>query len=110
MNQPLKQVSEIYERDGIDFNKLLYWHLCFGVVVSGADGFALGFFSQADSPEQACEVHHSDTLFVTMHSGDMRKALGRYTNEFQFLAFQRDFQNSPRIRVYDMDKFLSKLK
>lgn len=110
MNQPLKEVTEIYERDGIDFNQLLHWHLCFGVVVSDADSFALCFFSQADSPEQACEVHHSDTLFVTMHSGDMRKALRKFRDDFEYIAFQRDFKNSPRVRVYNMQKFYSKLK
>ena len=110
MNKPLKQVLEIYECDGIDFNQLLYWHLCFGVVVSDADSFALGFFSQADSPEQACEVHHSNTLFVTMHSGDMRKALRKFRDDFEYIAFQREFKNSPSVRVYNMQQFYSKLK
>ena len=110
MNQPLKEVLEIYERDGIDFNQLLYWHLCFGVVVSDADSFALCFFSQADSPEQACEVHHSDTLFVTMHSGDMRKALEKFRHDFQYIAFRREFKGSPQVRVHPMDSFYSRLK
>ena len=34
MNKSLKQATEIY---GEDFHKLLYWHLCFGVVVSDAE-------------------------------------------------------------------------
>ena len=110
MNKPLNEVLEIYERNGIDFNQLLYWHLCFGIIVSDADSFALCFFSQADFPEQACEVHHSDTLFVTIHSGDMRKALRKFRDDFEYIAFQRDFKNSPMVRVYNMQKFYSKLK
>lgn len=110
MNQPLKQVLEIYKRNGINFNQLLYWHLCFGIVVSDADSFALGFFSQAELPDQACEVHHSNTLFVTMYYGDMRKALRKFRDDFEYIAFQRDFKNSPRVRVYNMQQFYSKLK
>lgn len=110
MNQPLNQVSEIYKRDGIDFNQLIYWHLCFGFVVSDADSFAIGFFSQVGSPGQACEIYHSDTLFVTMHSGDMRKALRKFIDDFEYIAFQRDFKNSPKVRVYNMQQFYSKLK
>lgn len=110
MNQHLAKANEIYESNGIDFQKLLSWHLCFGLVVCDPYGFAMCFFSNSEEPDKPCEIHHSDTIFVTMFSGDMRRSLGRYSDEFQFLAFQRDFQNSPRIRVYDMDKFLSKLK
>lgn len=43
MNQPLKEVTEIYERDGIDFNQLLYWYLCFGVVFSDDKTFMFAF-------------------------------------------------------------------
>lgn len=110
MNQPLKDVIEIYERNGINFNQLLYWHLCFGVVISDYDSFAMCFFSQSENPEKACEIHHSDTLFVTIHSGDMQKALERFKNNFEYIAFQRDFKGSPRVRVYNIQRFKSKLK
>jgi hypothetical protein len=107
MNPHLEKASQIY---GNDFQKLLSWHLCFGVVVSDNDSFAMSFFSQEDSPEKACEFHHSNTLFVTMCAGDMRKALRKFINDFQYIAFRREFNNSPRVRLYDMQQFYSKLK
>ena len=107
MNQHLEKAAQIY---GNDFQKLLSWHLCFGVVVSDYDSFCLGFFSQKDFPEKACEFYHSNTLSVTMCAGDMRKALRKFINDFQYIAFRREFNNSPRVRLYDMQQFYSKLK
>jgi len=107
MNPHLEKATEIYDKD---FHKLLYWHLCFGVVVSDADSFAMCFYSQEESPDQACEIHHSNTLFVTMCAGDMRKALRKFRDDFEYIAFRREFKNSPRIRSYDMQQFYSKLK
>jgi hypothetical protein len=107
MNLHLAKATAIYDKD---FHKLLYWHLCFGVVVSDADSFAMCFYSQEESPDQACEIHHSNTLFVTMCAGDMRKALRKFRDDFEYIAFRREFKNSPRIRLYDMQQFYSKLK
>ena len=107
MNNHLEGATEIY---GEDFHKLLYWHLCFGVVVSDADSFAMCFYSQEESAEQACEIHHSNTLFVTICAGDMRKALRKFRDDFEYIAFRREFKNSPRVRIHDMQQFYSKLK
>jgi hypothetical protein len=107
MNQYLAKAIEIY---GEDFHKLLYWHLCFGVVVSDAESFCFGFYSREESSEQACEIHHSNTLFVTMCVGDMRKALRKFRDDFEYIAFRREFKNSPRVRVHNMQQFYSKLK
>ena len=107
MNQHFEKAAKTY---GKDFQQLLSWHLCFGIVVSDVDSFCLGFFSQENSPEEACEFHHCDTLFVTMCVGDMRKALGKFLNDFKYIAFRREFKNSPRIRSYDIQQFYSKLK
>jgi hypothetical protein len=107
MNRHLGEALKIY---GKDFHELLYWHLCFGVVISDAECFALCFYSQEETPDQACKVHHSNTLFVTMCVGDMRKSLGKFLDDFKYIAFQREFKNSPRVRVYNMQQFYSKLK
>jgi hypothetical protein len=45
-----------------------------------------------------------------MLSGDMQKALEKFTNDFEYIAFQRDFKGSPRVRVYNIQQFKSKLK
>ena len=107
MNQHFEKAAQIY---GEDFQQLLSWHLCFGVVVSDADSFAMCFYSQEESPDQACEIHHSNTLFVTMCAGDMRKALRKFRDDFEYIAFRREFKNSPRVRVHNMQQFYSKLK
>ena len=107
MNQYLARAIEIY---GEDFHKLLYWHLCFGVVVSDTDSFCFGFYSREETPEQACEIHHSNTLFVTMCAGNMRKALRKFRDDFEYIAFRREFKNSPRVRILEMQQFYSKLK
>ena len=107
MNKHLGEAIKIY---GEEFHKLLYWHLCFGVVISDSECFSMCFYSQEESPEQACEIHHSNTLFVTMCVGDMRKSLGKFCDDFEYIAFQREFKNSPRVRIHDMQQFYSKLK
>ena len=110
MNRHLAEIHRIYEQNEIDLHRVLDWHLCFGIVVADPDVVAFCFFSRHESPTVACKIHEADTLFVTMFSGEMEKALSMYQDRFGFIAFQREFQNSPRVRVYDMQKFYSKLK
>jgi hypothetical protein len=40
----------------------------------------------------------------------MRGALRKYIQHYDFIAFQRSFKGSDRVRVHDMYKFYSKLK
>lgn len=110
MNKFLKNVLEIYEHHGVNFNELFHWHLHFGMVFSDTNSFSLFFFSKSETPDQACEMHDSDTLFVTIHSGEMQNTLRKFRNDFKYIAFQREFKNSPKVRVYDMQQFYSKLK
>jgi hypothetical protein len=110
MNQHLAKAIAIYEQEGIDFQQLLTWHLCHGIVVCDMDCFAMGFSVFRENPTQAVHVDDGDTLFVTFTTGDMRGALRKYTQDYDFIAFQRSFKSSARIRVHDMYKFYSKLK
>lgn len=110
MNPHLKTLTDTYEQNNIDAHKMLDWHLCFGIVVSDPDALAMCFFSRFRSPTEACAIHEADTLFVTMFSGDMRKALSQYKDRFGFIAFQREFKGDDRVRVYDIQKFYQKLK
>jgi hypothetical protein len=107
MNQHAVKALQIYKED---FQQLLNWHLCFGIVVSNNDVFALGFFSQNHSPEKACEIHDSNTLSVTICVGNMREALRGFSNDFEYIAFRREFKNSPNMRLHNLQKFYSKLK
>lgn len=107
MNQHLAKAIEIY---GNDLQQLLAWHLCYGIVVSSHEYLAFGFYSDIESPEQAIEPHHSNTLFVTFSTGNMQKALEQFIDRFNYIAFQRSFKGDNRIGVYDIHKFYSKLK
>lgn len=110
MNQHLSKAIAVYENDNIDFQQFLTWHLCHGIVVCDMDCFAMGFSCYKEDPTQAVHIDKGDTLFVTFTTGDMRKALQRYIQCYDFIAFQRSFKSSDQIRVHDMYKFYSKLK
>jgi len=110
VNQHLAKAIAIYEQECIDFQQLLTWHLCHGVVVCDMDCFAMGFSVFRTNPTQAVLVDDGDTLFVTFSTGDMRGALSKYIQHHDFIAFQRSFKGSDRIRVHDIYKFYSKLK
>ena len=107
MNQHLAKAIEIY---GDDFQQLLAWHMCYGIVVSSDEYLAFGFYSDIEQPQQAVEPHHADTLFVTFSTGDMQKALESFVGKFDYIAFQRSFKGNDRISAYDMQQFYSKLK
>ena len=110
MNQHLAKAIATYEQEAIDFQQLLTWHLCHGIVVCDMDCFAMGFSVFRENPTQAVHVDDGDTLFVTFTTGDMRGALRKYIQHHDFIAFQRSFKGSNRVRVHDMYKFYSKLK
>jgi len=109
MNKHLQESIRKYKDHAMDMNDLISGHLEYGVVVCNHDSFALGYYSKSSDPTQAVLFDQSDTLFVTMCAGDMRKALEPFANDFDFISFQRLFKNSPSVRVYEMDKFITKL-
>ena len=107
MNQHLEKAIEIY---GEDLQQLLAWHMCHGIVVCDLDCFAIGFESKYSDPTKAVEIGSGDTLFVTFCSGDMYNALSKYTQDYEFIAFNRDFKKEGHLKIYEMYKFYSKLK
>jgi len=109
MNEHLKQSIEIFNRHEINFLALFDWHLRHGIVVTCADGFAMGFYSHHEDSDSPVEIQYSDTLFVTMCCGSMRKCLAAFQDDFEFIAFQRSFKNSPRVRTHSMKKFIKTL-
>ncbi len=109
MNKHLQQAINEYKSHDIDLLPLLAWYLEHGIVVCDNDSFAIGHYSINSEPECAVVYHKCNTLFVMFCSGDMIKALTKFKDDFQFISFQRAFQNSCRFMVYSMDKFYSKL-
>lgn len=110
MNGHFKKAVEIYGNHGTDFEKLVGWHLCHGIVICNPMVFALCHHADSRDLPGAVEFHHSDTLFVTFCTGNMRFGLEPFACLYRFIAFQRAFKNSPRIRLMDMQAFHSKLK
>ena len=108
--RPIEIALKSYEENYPEFQQLLTWHLCHGLVVCDMDCFAIGFSVFRANPTQAVHVDDGDTLFVTFSTGDMHTALRKYIQHHDFIAFQRSFKGSDRIRVHDMYKFYSKLK
>ena len=107
MNRHLAEAIKIY---GEDLQPLLAWHLCHGIVVCDSDCFAISFESQHSKPTEAVQLESGDTLFVTFCTGDMRSGLQKYIQDYEFIAFNRDFKKEGDLKVYDMYKFYSKLK
>ena len=110
MNQHLAKAIATYEQEGIDFQQLLTWHLCHGIVVCDLDCFAIGFESEYSEPTDAVGLGCGNTLFVTFCAGDMLSGLAKYTQDYEFIAFNRDFKKEGDLKMYDMYKFYSKLK
>ena len=109
MNNHFAIAAHLYESNGHDFKDLLGWHLCYGIVLCTPNYFGLGFFADRANPRLPIRAENSDTLHVTMCAGDMRGALQQFANDFEYIAFQREFKNSPRLRIYSMDKFITNL-
>jgi hypothetical protein len=107
VNHHLAKAIEIY---GEELQQLLAWHLCHGIVVSGDEYLAFGFYSNIEKPEQAVKPCRSNTLFVTFSTGNMHKALKSFIDQFDYIAFQRSFKGDDRIAIYEIKKFYSKLK
>jgi hypothetical protein len=110
MNKHLELSRKLYESHDIDFQSLLGWHLCYGVVVSTPSVFALFYYSHSSSPETPVSIEDSDTLYATMCCGNMRDALELLKDNYTYLAFRRDFKRSSRNRLLNIKKFYSKLK
>lgn len=109
MNQYLEKAREVYESNGIGFQQLIAWHLLYGVVVCTPEVFVLGYYTDSKEIPKAVQREHSDTFFVTFVSGNMRKGFEQCGLDCDFLCFQREFKNSPRMRLYDINRIASKL-
>jgi hypothetical protein len=110
MNQHLAKAIAKYEEAGTKFTEIFNWHLCYGIVLCHHDYFAMAYFCDSSDPETSVLTHHADTLFATFIIGNMRKALDHFKGQFDFIAYQRSFKNSDRIRLLDMEYFYSKLR
>lgn len=105
MNKHLAKTIQIYTNNGINFDAILDWHFRNGIVFNSFDEFAMCFYAYHENPDLPVNIKNSDTLFVSMCCGNMQRCLAAFQNDFEFIAFQRSFKNSPRVRIYSMKKF-----
>lgn len=110
MNVHLATALNLYESNDIDLQSLIGWHLSYGIVLSTPKVFALCFHSHSDTPDKAVAFEHSDTLYVTMCCGDMLSGLRPLKDDYEYIAFNRDFKGSERTRLLGMEAFYSKLR
>lgn len=109
MNPHLQKAHDDYTRDGVDFQGLLSWHLVHGSVVCNPDAFALGYHADSEKIGAAVLYEHSDTLFVTYCTGDMLRAVLPFIDRYEFVAWQRSFKGSEKVRLFRMDRIIQKL-
>jgi hypothetical protein len=110
MNPHLATALTLYESNHIDLQRLISWHLCYGVVISTPKVFALCFHSHSAEPDKAVAFEHSDTLFVTICCGDMLSGLQLLKDDYEYISFNRDFKGAERTRLLGMEAFYSKLR
>jgi hypothetical protein len=110
MNQHITKAFHDYTSHNINFEHMLDWHLCNGFVLCQPDCFGIGYFSDSSDPTTPVERHHSNTLFVTYCAGYMQPILHLFQDQFDYIAFSRDFRKSPRIRIWDYQKTLNRIK
>lgn len=110
MNQYLAKALNDYSKHNTNFTELLDWHLCHGFVLCRPECFAIGFFTNSSEPSSPVQKHYADSLFVTYCAGEMPFVLDQFKGEFDFVIFQRQFKNSPAVRVWDYQKILNRIK
>ena len=110
MNPHIAKAFNDYTSKNHNFEQLLDWHLCNGFVLCQPECFCMGYFSDSSNPEFPVERYHADTLFVTYCSGHMQPILGVFNNQFDHVAFKRDFKGSSRIRLWDYEKTFNRIK
>jgi hypothetical protein len=98
LNPYLQKANDDYTQAGVDFQGLLSWHLMHGVVVCNSTGFGIGFHADSESAFKAVEYAHSDTLFAVYFAGDFLSACHALAGLYEYIAWQRSFKGSDRIR------------
>jgi hypothetical protein len=109
MNQHITKAFHDYSSHNINFEYLLDWHLCNGFVLCQPDCFGIGYFSDSSCPTESAEQHNSNTLFVTYCVGKMNIVLKHFYGQFDYVAFSRDFKNSPSVRLWDYQKTFNRI-
>jgi hypothetical protein len=110
VNPHLQKAHDDYTSIGVDFMGLLSWHLKHGCVHVGPGSFAMGYHADSRGDVMRAVLYeHSDTLFATYLTGDMREASCAFIDRYEFVAFQRFFKGIERVRIHRISDIFKKL-
>ena len=107
---PLKEVLKVFNKNKISFNDLLQWHLLNGIVMSDDKSFVFAIPCDSEDLEIPVTIEKANCIFISMFSGDLVHSMKLLEDNFDFVAFKREFKNSNHIRMYSYHQFQSKLK
>jgi hypothetical protein len=106
----LQSVLHIYKENSIDFNYEIEFHLLNGIVFSDDKTFMFAIPCDSDNPEVPVPIDSANCIFISMLAGDMKHAMEAFQDQFDFIAFKRQFKNSNHTRFYSYTQFHKKLK
>jgi len=110
MNRPIEDAYNLYTKNGINFDELLQWYLSYGIVLVMPTCFMLAYFCDKDKVDEITSLEESNCVYVTMCVGDMREAGKQIVEMAEYIAYQRDFKGSGKIRITNFKNFYQKLK
>jgi hypothetical protein len=109
VNQHAKKAYEEYQKQGVDFEKILSWHLCFGFVVSTSEHFVMGYPCIHSNTNEVVDMDNANTLFISYACGNIKKILDPFHDKFKYVAFQRSFKGLHRVTKYETKKIHKKV-
>jgi len=100
------RARDLINKAGGDFDRLLNWHLCFGLVVSSRDAFSMGRITNRTNLSSTCD--DGDTLYVSMAVGDLSLLNRLIPVSVKFIAWARwAKRGNMNCGVYDLRRFRS---
>jgi len=107
---PINLVLSTYKENLIDFNNEIEYHLLNGIVLSNDKVFVFAIPCDSENLEIPVSIDNANCVFISMFTGDMIHAMDVFQDNFDFIAFKREFKNSNHTRFYSYSQFQNKLK
>jgi len=106
--KPIIQAQDWCIQHDEDLESEIWNHLTYGWVYSGDDAFVLAMEMDSATQEDATVDNKvdTDTWYVYLYAGDLKRVLTLIPYTKKYIAFRRD--NGP-IKVVDMKRFMKKL-
>ena len=107
--RPIVKAKFWCDDNNADFEDEIWTHLAMGWVYSGDDAFVIATEEQHDDllGFGLNKDLDTDTWFVYLYAGDLRRVLELIPHQKEWVAFRRD--NGP-IKFYKMEKLLNRIR